>query len=476
MIKLISLGCKVNSYENNALKELFLKNGFSDKDKQDITIVNTCSVTAVADQKSRQIIRREKRLNPNAILCVMGCYSQKNADFIGKECGADIIVGTSNRNKIVEFVKDFIKNKKQIIAIDKDSRKFKYESFGTIAIPNSTRAYVKVEDGCNNFCSYCTIPYTRGVARSRDKDEIIEEISTLVENGFKEIVITGIHTAHYGLDNNGTSFSELIEEICNIKDLYRIRISSIEESEIDEKLISLMEKYPQRASISLGFVGLYETCVALIGQSNTTDEGRKLSKEILAYMNQKCYYWKEQDKINYSIYGTPEEALTYKFALANRRDFGLIEHITDKDYVVNSYHVDPRETIDAFTKLEIEGEYLALSAGGAVSYVETGDLTKNIEVIVKIIQWMYEHIVYAEINRIVGVCYECGHEGDMQLVKTENGVFQFICPHCGNTDDSKMNVKARLCGYLGQVNAGNTNKGRMDDIYNRKIHLDCYEE
>lgn len=248
MIKLISLGCKVNSYENNALKELFLKNGFSDKDKQDITIVNTCSVTAVADQKSRQIIRREKRLNPNAILCVMGCYSQKNADFIGKECGADIIVGTSNRNKIFEFVKDFIKNKKQIIAIDKDPRKFKYESFGTIAIPNSTRAYVKVEDGCNNFCSYCTIPYTRGVARSRDKDEIIEEISTLVENGFKEIVITGIHTAHYGLDNNGTSFSELIEEICNIKDLYRIRISSIEESEIDDKFIELLKKYPQIAN------------------------------------------------------------------------------------------------------------------------------------------------------------------------------------------------------------------------------------
>ena len=188
MLKFISLGCKVNSYENNALKELFFLNGFKEDDKYDIVVINTCSVTAVADQKSRQIIRRERRNNPNAILCVMGCYSQKNAEYVKKECGADIIIGTSNRNKIVDFVKQFIKDKKQIIAIDEDPRKFKYESFGTVVIPNSTRAYVKIEDGCNNFCSYCTIPYTRGVARSRDKDEIINEISTLVAHGFKEIV------------------------------------------------------------------------------------------------------------------------------------------------------------------------------------------------------------------------------------------------------------------------------------------------
>ena len=244
MLKFISLGCKVNSYESNALKELFLLNGFEENGKYDIVVINTCSVTAVADQKSRQIIRRERRNNPNAILCVMGCYSQKNAEYVKNECGADIIVGTSNRDKIVEFVKQFIIDKKQIIAIDGDTRKFKYESFGTVAIPNSTRAYVKIEDGCNNFCSYCTIPYTRGVARSRDKDEIINEISTLVEHGFKEIVLTGIHTAHYGLDNKACSFSDLVEEICNIPGLYRLRISSIEESEIDDKFLELLSKYP----------------------------------------------------------------------------------------------------------------------------------------------------------------------------------------------------------------------------------------
>ena len=244
MLKFISLGCKVNSYESNALKELFFKNGIKEDGEYDIVVINTCSVTAVADQKSRQIIRRERRNSPNAILCVMGCYSQKNAEYVKKECGADIVVGTSNRDKIVDFVKQFIIDKKQNIAIDNDPRKFKYESFGTVAIPNSTRAYVKIEDGCNNFCSYCTIPYTCGVARSRDKDEVINEISTLVEHGFKEIVLTGIHTAHYGLDNNGCSFSELVEEICNISGLYRLRISSIEESEIDDKFLELLGKYP----------------------------------------------------------------------------------------------------------------------------------------------------------------------------------------------------------------------------------------
>ena len=244
MLKFISLGCKVNSYENNALREQFLLNGFKENAKPDIIVINTCSVTAVADQKSRQIIRREKRNNPDAILCVMGCYSQKNADYVKKECGADIIVGTSNRNKIVDFVKEFIVDKKQIIYIDDNPRKFEYESFKTIAIPGSTRAYVKIEDGCNNFCTYCTIPYTRGVARSRDKDEVLNEISTLVEHGFKEIVLTGIHTAHYGLDNKSCSFSDLVEQICNIPGLYRLRISSIEESEIDDKFISLLAKYP----------------------------------------------------------------------------------------------------------------------------------------------------------------------------------------------------------------------------------------
>lgn len=244
----------------------------------------------------------------------------------------------------------------------------------------------------------------------------------------------------------------------------------------EETVGDLMKRYPKRASISLGYVGLYETCRALIGESNTSENGVKMSKDILTYMNEKCNEWKKEDGLNYSIYGTPEESLTYKFAKANRKDFGLLEYITDKDYVVNSYHVDPREKIDAFTKLKIEGEYLALSSGGAVSYVETLDLKNNKKAILNIMHWMYEHILYAEFNRKIGVCYECGYEGDIELIKTEDGQFQFKCPHCGNTDDSKMDVTGRLCGYLGKISSGNTNKGRLDDIFNRFVHLDCFED
>lgn len=244
----------------------------------------------------------------------------------------------------------------------------------------------------------------------------------------------------------------------------------------EETVGDLMKKYPQRASISVGYVGLFETCMALIGESNTTEEGRKLSKAILTFMNQKCDEWKKEDNIGYAIYGTPEESLTYKFAMANRKDFGVIPSITDKDYVVNSYHVDPREHIDAFSKIAIEGEYLALSSGGAVSYVEIPDLSKNPQVVISIIQWMHEHIVYAEFNRMIGVCHKCGYEGDIQLTKTDDGDFKFVCPHCGNTDDETMDVTARLCGYLGKVNAGNTNKGRLDDIYHRVLHVDCKDE
>ncbi len=241
-VKFIALGCKVNSYENASIKETFLANGYENNDSSDadVVVINTCSVTAVADQKSRQIIRRERRKYPNAVIVVMGCYSQHNEEYIAENTGADIILGTNYRHEILDLVESFKKNHKQIIKINHDTRSFKYESLGAFAIPVGTRAYIKIQDGCNNFCSYCNIPYTRGVARSRPKEEIIDEIKYLISKGYKEFVLTGIHTAHYGLDIKGTRFSDLVEEILDIPGLYRLRISSIEESEIDDKLIELL--------------------------------------------------------------------------------------------------------------------------------------------------------------------------------------------------------------------------------------------
>lgn len=234
----------------------------------------------------------------------------------------------------------------------------------------------------------------------------------------------------------------------------------------------VMKHEPAFTSISLGYVGLYETCMALTGESNTSAKGQKTSSKILQYLNKKCEDWKEEDHLGYSIYGTPEEALTYKFASALAKDFGLIEHITDKEYVVNSYHVDPREDIDAFLKLKIEGQYLALSSGGAVSYIETPDMQKNPEAIVVVIQYIHEHIMYAEVNTKLDTCYNCGYQGELKMIKTENGDFRFVCPVCGCDDPDKQLVTRRICGYMGVVNAGNVNKGRGDDIFNRTLHLD----
>ncbi len=246
----ITLGCKVNSYESGAISEIFLLNGYTiNKDNPDVLIINTCSVTSVADQKSRQIIRRYRNKFPKSIIVVMGCYSQNNSKYIKDNCGADIIIGTKYRNEIFDLVKQFQIDHQPIVKIDNNTRKYTYESFGVNVALEKTRAYIKIEDGCNNFCTYCTIPYTRGVARSRDKNEIINEIKYLISEGYKEFVLTGIHTAHYGVDNkDGYSFSDLVEEIVNIDGLYRLRISSIEESEIDDKLIYLLSKYDNIAN------------------------------------------------------------------------------------------------------------------------------------------------------------------------------------------------------------------------------------
>lgn len=245
--KLIALGCKVNAYENFALNEEFISKGYVlNETNPDLIIINTCSVTNVADQKSRQIIRRERRKFPTAILVVMGCFSQNHQDILD-ELDIDIALGTSYRNEIPKLIEEFIKTKQRIVKFNNDTRHLKYEDFHHFVIPNTTRAYIKIEDGCNNFCTYCTIPYTRGNARSRKREDIINEIKYLISLGYKEFILTGIHTAHYGVDR-GETFSSLVKEILSIKDLYRLRISSIEESEVDNEFIELLRTNTKLAS------------------------------------------------------------------------------------------------------------------------------------------------------------------------------------------------------------------------------------
>ena len=233
-----------------------------------------------------------------------------------------------------------------------------------------------------------------------------------------------------------------------------------------------IKQHPKAMSTSFGFIGLYETCRALISKSNTTEDGQELCKKILEHINEKINEWSIEDGLNYSLYGTPEESLTAKAAAALKKDFGLIPYITDKDYVVNSYHVDPREHINAMDKIRIEGQYLSLCPGGAVSYIETGDLRNNLDVYIKMMQYMYDHIVYAEFNRLMGKCYTCGFEGVIPITKTANGDFKFKCPKCGEDRDEFIHEDGRICGYNGEITAGNTNKGRLDDITSRTLNFD----
>lgn len=241
-VKFYWLGCKVNHYECSALKSLFLASGYTEakpNEQLDVCIINTCSVTSTADQKSRQLIRRIRKQNPNSILVVMGCFSQNHFQQTTNSLGADIVIGTSNRSKIINYIECFKKSHKQIVNVDKATRFFCYEELGSTSCSEHVRAYLKIQDGCDNFCSYCLIPFVRGKSRSRDLSAILDEAEFLINSGYKELVVTGIDVGSYR-DGN-CSFSDLIEKLLDIPNLFRLRISSIEANQIDDKFLFLLK-------------------------------------------------------------------------------------------------------------------------------------------------------------------------------------------------------------------------------------------
>lgn len=227
--------------------------------------------------------------------------------------------------------------------------------------------------------------------------------------------------------------------------------------------------YNGYSTISLGYAGLYETVKCLINKSLTDEEGMELGKKIMQKLNDKCKAWKQVEKIDYSVYGTPIENTTEKFAKCLQRRFGIVPGITDRNYVTNSYHVPVFEKIDAFKKIDIESELQPLSPGGAISYIETPNMENNVEAILSVIKYMYDKIMYCEINSELDWCHECGSTGTIEMIRDENGKFIWRCRNCNNTDLSKMNVIRRVCGYLG--NANYMAQGRMGDIHDRVKHL-----
>lgn len=243
--KIVTLGCKVNSYEADAIAENFKALGLHeahDDEQVDIALINTCSVTSTSDQKSRQHIRKLAKKHPNATIVVMGCYSQINQNLAEEIPDIDVVVGTSNRHKIAQLIEEHNQTGKQIIDVEKDSRSFTYEELKYSSLTSHARAYLKIQDGCDNFCTFCIIPLTRGRLRSRKPEEVIKEAKDLVSKGYKEIVLTGIHTGGYGRDFSTYSFTKLVKDLLdNCPSLYSLRISSIEENEITDELIELMK-------------------------------------------------------------------------------------------------------------------------------------------------------------------------------------------------------------------------------------------
>ena len=223
------------------------------------------------------------------------------------------------------------------------------------------------------------------------------------------------------------------------------------------------------SSISLGYAGLWECVFALSEHKLTEPEGQRIGKAIMQYMNDKCKEWDEDLNLGFSIYGTPLESTTYKFAKCLQKRFGIIKGVTDKNYITNSYHIHVTEPIDAFTKLSIESEFQSLSTGGAISYVEVPNLNNNIEAVIEVIKFIYDHIMYAELNTKSDYCQVCGFDGEIQIIEDKKtGKLVWECPNCGNRDEKKLNVARRTCGYIG---SNFWNQGRTQEIKERVIHL-----
>ena len=221
------------------------------------------------------------------------------------------------------------------------------------------------------------------------------------------------------------------------------------------------------STISLGYAGLYECTKYMTGKSHTDDEAKPFALKVMQHMNDKCKEWKAKENIDFSLYGTPLESTTYKFAKCLQRRFGIVPGVTDKSYITNSYHVHVTEPIDAFTKLKFESEFQRLSPGGAISYVEVPNMQNNIPAVLSVIKYIYDNIMYAELNTKSDYCQVCGYDGEISIVE-EDGKLLWECPHCHNRDQSKMNVARRTCGYIGTQY---WNQGRTQEIKDRVLHL-----
>ena len=240
-------------------------------------------------------------------------------------------------------------------------------------------------------------------------------------------------------------------------------LARLEPGETIDKLL-----YNGYSTISLGYAGLWECVYYLTGKKLTEEEGKQLGLKIMTFLNDECTKWKTAENIDYSLYGTPMESTTSKFSKALQTRFGIIKGVSDKNYITNSYHIHVTENINAFDKLKLESEFQQLSPGGAISYVEVPDLQGNTKAVLAVIKFIYDNIMYAELNTKSDYCQVCGYDGQIQIIEDKDHKLIWKCPQCGNTDQSKMNIARRTCGYIGTQG---WNQGRTQEIKDRVLHL-----
>lgn len=279
---------------------------------------------------------------------------------------------------------------------------------------------------------------------------------------FWKLLNKRLELCHLALQERHKRLEGTISDISPIHWQYGA-LARLEKGETIDKLL-----HGGYSTISLGYAGLWECVYKLISKKLTEKEGEELGIKILQALNDACAKWKKEEDIDYSLYGTPLESTTYKFAKCLKKKFGIIPHVTDKNYITNSYHVHVTEDIDAFSKIALEAKFQALSPGGAITYVEVPNMQDNIPAVLQVIKFIYDNIIYAELNTKSDYCQVCGFDGEIKIVKDKDGKLVWECPQCGNRNQDKMNVTRRTCGYLG---SNFWNQGRTEEILERKLHL-----
>ncbi len=279
---------------------------------------------------------------------------------------------------------------------------------------------------------------------------------------FWEILDERLELCHRGLRCRHERLLGTVSDVAPILWQYGA-LARLKKGEVIDKLL-----YDGYSTISLGYAGLYEMCMRMLGKSHTDPEARPFALAVMQRLNDKCKEWREAEHISYSVYGTPMESTTYKFAKCLQKRFGIIEGVTDKNYITNSYHVHVSEEINAFKKLEFEADFQKLSPGGAISYIEVPNMQNNIPAVLSVMQFIYENIMYAELNTKSDYCECCGYDGEILIKEDESGKLIWECPNCGNPDQDKMFVARRTCGYIGTQF---WNQGRTQEIKDRVLHL-----